>query len=63
MSMSRQDYTAIANIMKEVLHNENVIGDLGRYVWVGQVAFKLAEYMGTTNSAFKREKFLEACGL
>jgi hypothetical protein len=58
--MSKQDYIAIARILREQRANFN--GELPRGV-IEQTAGKLADYFESDNPRFTRETFLSACGV
>lgn len=55
MSMSRQDYNRVAEILKDAEPNT----DLGLRI----VVYKMADMFKADNPRFVHERFYEACGL
>ena len=56
--MTRKDFILIAEVLSEVQAFSNVDRDTMEFV-----AERMADRLATTNSSFKRERFLAACGV
>lgn len=57
MSLTRKHFKGIADAVKETKRERP------EQACVDALAKKLASYLATTNPAFNRAKFLEACGI
>lgn len=61
--LTRKDFKAVAEIIKENTHERLSIG--GKAVWLSKqhTCRDLANYFTTQNPRFDRERFMTACGL
>lgn len=57
--MSKRDYETIAAIVKNSLHSDGGVDDEQAF----QIAYDMADYFESTNPAFNRTRFMDACGL
>ena len=60
MPLSRKDYVAIANIIKNTNDNLGVTDAVE--TTISEITFNLASYFFASNPAFNREAFYSACG-
>ena len=57
MSLTRKHFQGLADVMKDAKRERP------EQSCVDAIAKQLAPYLATTNPAFNRSKFLEACGV
>lgn len=65
--MTRRDFEGIARVLEytkpdDLIEPVNPLDDPMMDVWENVVK-RMAAYLGTTNPAFDRAKFLKACGM